>query len=154
LEVHWDSNSHSGSPFGSVWVHSLTPSYVLKNIKYDSWASLLALTFISLCFTRELKVKVMAGWQRWTYCEHLMWEGVVDVLRWIGEPCPWIGNNDCRGWRGPKLGCPTSVDGESWPAWQTSNNYWQHTSRQVQRAYSFSLQPGFTKKYHQHTIHI
>jgi hypothetical protein len=35
-EVHWNSNSQSGSPLGSVWVHSLTLSYTPESMKCDS----------------------------------------------------------------------------------------------------------------------
>jgi hypothetical protein len=86
-----------------------SPSYVLWSIKCDSWASLSACTFVSPYFSCELKVKIVIGWQKWTYCEHMMWGGVVDVLKWIGEPCPWVGKNDYRGRRGPKLACPSNV---------------------------------------------
>ncbi len=56
--VHWDSNSQSGSSFGSVKVHFLTFSYTLRSMKCDSWASFLACTFVSLCFGHKPKVKV------------------------------------------------------------------------------------------------
>ncbi len=39
-------------------VHSLTFSYTLGNMKYDSWASFLAHTFASPCFGCEHKAKV------------------------------------------------------------------------------------------------
>jgi len=55
----WDSNSQSGSPLGSVWVHSLTLSYPPSSMKCDSHASLLACTFSSLCLGREPKTKVV-----------------------------------------------------------------------------------------------
>jgi len=58
LKVHWDSNSQSGSPFGSVWVHSLTLSYTFKSMKCDSRASILAHTFASPYFGHEPKARV------------------------------------------------------------------------------------------------
>ncbi len=57
--VHWDSNSQSGSPLGSVWVHSLTLSYTLGSMKCDSWVSLLAHTFASPCLGRKAKARVV-----------------------------------------------------------------------------------------------
>jgi uncharacterized membrane protein len=33
LGVHRHSNSQSGFTFGSVWVHSLTPSYIPRSMK-------------------------------------------------------------------------------------------------------------------------
>jgi hypothetical protein len=57
-------NPQNGSPFGSVWVHSLTLAYVFWNIKCDSWASLSACTFLRPYFNHEIKVKVVTGWQR------------------------------------------------------------------------------------------
>ncbi len=38
LEVNWDSNSQSGSSFGSVKVYSLTLSYTPRSMKCDSRA--------------------------------------------------------------------------------------------------------------------
>jgi hypothetical protein len=58
-EVHWDSNSQSGSSLGNVEFHSLTLSYAPKSMKCDSQASLLAHTFASPCLGREPKVKVV-----------------------------------------------------------------------------------------------
>ncbi len=58
-EVRKDSNSQSGSLFGSVWVLSLTFSYTLGSMKCDSWASILARIFASLCFGCKPKAKVM-----------------------------------------------------------------------------------------------
>ncbi len=48
--IHWDSNSQSGSPLESMWVHSMTPSYTPRNMKCDSQASLSARTFASPYF--------------------------------------------------------------------------------------------------------
>jgi hypothetical protein len=56
--IHRDFNSQNGSSLGSMGVHSLTLSYIPKNIKYDSRASLLARTFASPCLGREPKAKV------------------------------------------------------------------------------------------------
>ncbi len=58
LGVHEDSNSQSGSSLGSVRVHSFTISYTSKNMRCDSWASLLVHTLASLCFSREPKARV------------------------------------------------------------------------------------------------
>jgi len=58
LGVHQDSNSHSGSSFGSVRVHSLTLSYTLGNMRCDSWVSFLARTFASPCLGRKPKARV------------------------------------------------------------------------------------------------
>jgi len=58
LEVHWDSNSESGSSLASVGVHSLTFSYTPESMKCDSWASLLARPFASPCLGCEPKAKV------------------------------------------------------------------------------------------------
>jgi hypothetical protein len=35
-KIHWESNSQSGSPLGSVGVHSLTLSYTPRSMKCDS----------------------------------------------------------------------------------------------------------------------
>jgi len=48
----------SGSPLGSVWVHSLTLSYIPRGMKCDSWTSLLVHTFANSCFNREPKAKI------------------------------------------------------------------------------------------------
>jgi len=56
--VHWDSNSQSGSSLGSVKVHSLTLSYILGRMRCDSWASLLARTFVTPCLGHEPKARV------------------------------------------------------------------------------------------------
>jgi hypothetical protein len=56
--IHRDSNSQSESSFGSVRVYSLTLSYTPRIMRCDSWASLLARTFASLCLGREPKVRV------------------------------------------------------------------------------------------------
>ncbi len=58
LGVHQDSNSQSGSPLGSVGVHSFTPSHILGSMKCDFRASLFAYTFTSPCLGREPKAKV------------------------------------------------------------------------------------------------
>jgi hypothetical protein len=93
LEVHWDSNSQSGSSFESLEVHSLTFSRTLATVDCDSWASLLAHAFVSPCLGREPKVKVTtttqtchyrtfrSKWKNWAnFCEefdsliHMVWE--------------------------------------------------------------------------------
>jgi hypothetical protein len=56
--IYKDSNSQSGSPFGSVWVHSFTLSYTHGSMKCDSWASLSAHTFAIHCPGHDPKVKV------------------------------------------------------------------------------------------------
>jgi hypothetical protein len=53
-------DSQSGSPFGNVWIHSLTFSYTSKSMKCDSHASLSAHTFVTLYF----------GHKRWGYNNH------------------------------------------------------------------------------------
>jgi hypothetical protein len=53
----WESNSQSGKPLGSVQVPSLTPSYIPRNMKCDSQASLSVHTLASPCFDYELKAK-------------------------------------------------------------------------------------------------
>jgi len=57
-EVHRDSNSQSGSPFGSVWVHSFKFSYNPGSMKCDFRVSFSVRTFGSPCFDREPRVKV------------------------------------------------------------------------------------------------
>ncbi len=57
--VHQDSNSQTGSSFGSGRVHSLTLSYTLRNMKCDSWSPLLACTFVNPCFGCKPKVRVV-----------------------------------------------------------------------------------------------
>jgi hypothetical protein len=47
-----------GDSLGSMNVHSLTLSYTPKNMRCDSWASLLAHTLASLCLGREPKARV------------------------------------------------------------------------------------------------
>jgi hypothetical protein len=59
LEVKWDSNSQSGSSLGSAKVHSFTLSCILGNMRCNSQVSFLAHTFVSLCFGRELKARVI-----------------------------------------------------------------------------------------------
>jgi len=51
------STPQSGSSLESVEVHSFALSYIPESMKCDSWASLLACTFASLCFGREPKVR-------------------------------------------------------------------------------------------------
>ncbi len=58
LGIHRDSNSQSGSSFGSARVHFLTHSYTHGSMKCDSWASVLVRTFASPCFGHECKAKV------------------------------------------------------------------------------------------------
>jgi hypothetical protein len=58
LGVDWDSNFQNGSSLGNVRVHSLTLSYILKNMKGDSRVSLLAHTFVTPCLGHEPKVRV------------------------------------------------------------------------------------------------
>ncbi len=57
--VHRESNSQSGSSFGSVRVHSLTLSYILGSIRCASQASLLSCTFVSPCLGREPNARVV-----------------------------------------------------------------------------------------------
>ncbi len=59
LGIHRDSNSQSGSSFGSVRVHSLTLFCISGSMKCHSWASLLARAFVSLCLGREPKARVV-----------------------------------------------------------------------------------------------
>ncbi len=59
LGVHQDSNSQSGSSFGSVEVHSITLSDTLGSMKCYSRASHLACTFASPCLGHEPKVRVV-----------------------------------------------------------------------------------------------
>ncbi len=61
LEIHRNSNPQSGSPLGSVWVHSLALFYTPESMKCDSWASFLECTFASPCFSCKPKAKV-ATW--------------------------------------------------------------------------------------------
>ncbi len=58
MELHRDSNSQSGSPFGNVWVQSFTLSYILGSVKCDSRASFLARTFASPWLGCEPKAKI------------------------------------------------------------------------------------------------
>ncbi len=58
MGVHWASNSQNENPLGSVWVHSLTPSYIHGSIKCDFWASFLACIIGSPCIGHEPKAKV------------------------------------------------------------------------------------------------
>ncbi len=58
MGIHQDFNSQSGSSLGSVGVHSLTLSHTFEDMKCDSWASLLARTFVSPCLGCEPKVRV------------------------------------------------------------------------------------------------
>jgi hypothetical protein len=61
--VHWNYNSQSGSPLGSVCTHSLTPSYILVSMKCDSWVSLSACTFAS---------PTLRLWQRMTQIRNII----------------------------------------------------------------------------------
>jgi hypothetical protein len=58
-EVHWDFNSQSESPLGSLWAHSLTLSHTSGNVnvisELHSWPALLH----APCFSREPKVRVV-----------------------------------------------------------------------------------------------
>jgi hypothetical protein len=60
--VHRNSNSQSGRSFKSVGVHSLMFSYIPRNMKCNSWGSLLARTFVSLCLGHEPKARVVTLW--------------------------------------------------------------------------------------------
>jgi hypothetical protein len=60
LEVHWDFNSQSGSPLGSVWVHSLTLSYTPVNMKCDSRASFSIHTLQAFALVTSLR---LGSWQ-------------------------------------------------------------------------------------------
>jgi len=57
-EIHQDSNSQSGSPLGSAWVHSFTFSYTPGSMKCDSQVSFSAPTFASPYFGHEPKARV------------------------------------------------------------------------------------------------
>jgi hypothetical protein len=57
-ESIWDSNSHNGSSFGSVRVHSLTLFCTLGSTRCNCRASLLARNLASLCLGREPKARV------------------------------------------------------------------------------------------------
>jgi hypothetical protein len=69
LGIHWNSNSQSGSSFGSVRVHSLTLSYNPESMQRDSWASLLARNLASPCFGRKLKARVTTISTSFVTCE-------------------------------------------------------------------------------------
>jgi hypothetical protein len=58
LRIHWNSNSQSGSPLGSVWVHS-SHSPTLLGVWNVTRASLLACTFASCCLRHEPKARVV-----------------------------------------------------------------------------------------------
>ncbi len=60
--LHRESNSQSGTSFGSVEVHSLTLSYIPKSMRCDSRASFMACTFASHCIGREPKAKVATSY--------------------------------------------------------------------------------------------
>jgi len=60
----------SESSFGSVRVHSLTLSYIPKNMKCDSWASLLARTLASPCLGCEPKARVATSMELTHFNEH------------------------------------------------------------------------------------
>jgi hypothetical protein len=57
-ESIWDSNSHNGSSFESVRVHSLTLFCTLGITRCNYWASLLARNLASPCFGCKPKTKV------------------------------------------------------------------------------------------------
>ncbi len=57
--VHRDSNSQSGSSFGSVRVHSLTLSYTPRNMQHDFRASLLARNLARPYLGHEPKARVV-----------------------------------------------------------------------------------------------
>jgi hypothetical protein len=62
--VHWDSNSQSGSSFGSV---GFIPHTLLHSWEHEMWLlnSFLARTFVSPCLGCEPKVKVVTTWLGW-----------------------------------------------------------------------------------------
>jgi hypothetical protein len=95
--VYRESNSQSGSSFGSVGVHSLTRSYTLESMKRDSQASFLARTFASPCLGREPKVRAVTigdrnsvdrWWLKFSWPIHFFFVGFFScyiVTRfWIG----------------------------------------------------------------------
>jgi hypothetical protein len=57
--VHHDSNSQSGNSLGSVRLYSLTLSYTLESMKWESWATSWPAPFASPCLAREPKVRVV-----------------------------------------------------------------------------------------------
>jgi hypothetical protein len=57
--VHWDSNSQSGSSFGSVRAYSLTLSCTLGSMWHDTRASLLARNLATPCLGHKPKFKVV-----------------------------------------------------------------------------------------------
>jgi hypothetical protein len=65
LGVHPDSNSQNGNLFGNMGVHSLTFSYIFRNMKCDSWVSLLVHTFANPCFDHEHKARVVTIFHLW-----------------------------------------------------------------------------------------
>jgi len=83
--VHWESNSQSGSSRGSVKVHFLTLSYIPRNMKCDSWASLLAQTFASPFLGCKPKARVATR--------------IVTRLWWINDS--WTCHNwiECKAWK-------------------------------------------------------
>jgi hypothetical protein len=88
-EVHQDSNSQSGSSLGSVKVHSFILSYTPKNMKCDSWASLLARTLASPCFGHEPKARV-ATWflqHDWNPKTFFVWS-----MQWCWIACETLNN--------------------------------------------------------------
>jgi len=81
LGIHQDSSSQNGSSLGSVKVHSLTFSYILKGMRCDSQASLLARTFTSPCLSYEPKARVTTLWfsyQKWK------------LLTWLENNWYWL----------------------------------------------------------------
>jgi hypothetical protein len=58
-ESIWYYNSHNGSSFGSVRVHSLTLFCTPRTMRCDFRASFLAYNLVSLCLSREPKARVV-----------------------------------------------------------------------------------------------
>jgi hypothetical protein len=82
LEVHWDSNSQSGSSLGSVRVHSLTISCTFGSIKCDFWAH---------SWLTPLQALTLVGSPRLGLRHHRSYEINFEILNLLPTPViPWI----------------------------------------------------------------
>ncbi len=98
--IHQDSNSQSGNSLKSVGVHSFTFSYTPGSMKCDSWASPLARTFVSPCFGREPKARVVTYFALLNFVNFLLyiWETIINqcdylnffIILWVSYYCTWF----------------------------------------------------------------
>jgi hypothetical protein len=90
LGIHGDYNFQSGSSFGNVKVDFVTFSYIVESMGCDSRASLLASTFVSHCFGREPKARVVTliMYENKSYDKKRYPKMMLNKLKIMGGPSP------------------------------------------------------------------